>query len=249
MRSIMSFFKRIGLLWIVLLWPAVVFGNEIYITQIGDTLDLDITQDGQDNQIGDASGDAEFEGDDMTFAITQTGNLNTIVADINGNTYTGTWTITGNSNAIDLVCDTAGTNCETVTLNIAVVGNDQSFDIDIGGTSDSQNTTVEFDVTGDGNVFETTIDGVSASIDITVDSSNSVAATAGTDGTLTANATTGSTFDISQSGDGDTNGHSITLDVTGGGSSYNITQSGIYDNLVDGTFSGDGQDVDITQTD
>ena len=239
MRSIMSFFKRIALVWIVLLWPAAIFGNEIYITQIGDTLDLDITQDGQNNQIGDASGDAEFEGDDMTFAITQTGNLNTIVADINGNTYTGTWTITGNSNAIDLVCDTAGNNCETVTLNI----------IDIGGTNDSQNTTVEFDVTGDGNVFETTIDGVSASIDITVDSSTSAAATAGTDGTLTANATTGSTFDISQSGDGDTNGHSITLDVTGGGSSYNITQSGIYDNLVDGTFSGDGQDVDITQTD
>ena len=86
MRSIMSFFKRIALVWIVLLWPAAIFGNEIYITQIGDTLDLDITQDGQDNQIGDASGDAEFEGDDMTFAITQTGNLNTIVADINGNT-------------------------------------------------------------------------------------------------------------------------------------------------------------------
>ena len=138
----MSFFKRIALVWIVLLWPAAIFGNEIYITQIGDTLDLDITQDGQNNQIGDASGDAEFEGDDMTFAITQTGNLNTIVADINGNTYTGTWTITGNSNAIDLVCDTAGNNCETVTLNITGVGDDQSFDIDIGGTNYSQNTTI-----------------------------------------------------------------------------------------------------------
>ena len=27
--------------------------NDIYITQVGDTLDLDITQDGQNNEFGD----------------------------------------------------------------------------------------------------------------------------------------------------------------------------------------------------
>jgi len=68
--------------------------NEIYIEQIGDSLDLDITQDGQDNEFGDSTTDALLDGDDMTFAITQTGNTNTIDAKIKGNNYTGTWTFT-----------------------------------------------------------------------------------------------------------------------------------------------------------
>ena len=41
----------------------------------------------------------------------------------------------------------------------------------------------------------------------------------------------------------------MTLDVTGGGSSYTIDQSGIYDNTVNADFDGDNQDVDITQSD
>ena len=41
----------------------------------------------------------------------------------------------------------------------------------------------------------------------------------------------------------------VTLDVTGGGSSYTIDQSGIYDNTVNADFDGDNQDVDITQSD
>ena len=99
------------------------YANEIYITQIGDTLDLDITQDGTDNEFGDSTTDVTLDGDDMTFSITQTGNSNVIDAVIKGNTYTGTWTFTGNNNTVDLKCDdTSGTNCENVTLNIATVG-------------------------------------------------------------------------------------------------------------------------------
>ena len=41
----------------------------------------------------------------------------------------------------------------------------------------------------------------------------------------------------------------INLNITGGGSTYDITQSGVKDNTVDATFSGDSQDVDITQSD
>tara|TARA_R110000868_G_scaffold4177_4_gene25961 strand:- start:1508 stop:2233 length:726 start_codon:yes stop_codon:yes gene_type:complete len=240
---------RLFVLTIALLWGGLAIANEIYITQIGDSLDLDISQDGQDNQIGTSVADADFGGDDMTFDITQTGSLNTIAAVINGNNYTGTWVFTGSGNSVDLQCDANGVNCETVTLNMSVIGDDQVFDIDIGGVQAATGTVANFTVTGDGNVFESTIDGVNAVLTVTVDSSNSLASTAGTDGTLTAAAVTGSTFDISQTGDGDSAGHSIILDVTGGGSSYNITQSGIYDNAIDADFTGDAQDVDITQTD
>mgnify|MGYP003670103745 FL=1 len=74
------------------------FANDIYITQSGDNLDLDITQDGQDNEFGDSSADAQLTGDSMTFSITQIGTQNTIDAIIEGNNYTGTWVFTGDYN-------------------------------------------------------------------------------------------------------------------------------------------------------
>ena len=57
--------------------------NDIYITQSGDTLDLDITQDGQNNVIGTSTTDVELTGDSMTLTITQTGNSNVAAIDIN----------------------------------------------------------------------------------------------------------------------------------------------------------------------
>ena len=42
---------------IMLLSASIVSANEIYIEQVGDTLDLDITQDGQNNKVGTSSQD------------------------------------------------------------------------------------------------------------------------------------------------------------------------------------------------
>ena len=112
-----------GLLLFFFIIATPALANDIYIEQVGDSLDLDITQDGQNNVIGTSTTDVNLDGDSMTFSITQTGDLNTIVADIQGTSYTGTWAFTGDSNAVDLSCDsTSGTNCENVTLNIATVG-------------------------------------------------------------------------------------------------------------------------------
>ena len=69
--------------------------NDIYIEQVGDTLDLDITQDGTDNVIGTSTTDVNLDGDSNDIPITQTGDMNTIVADIQGTSYTGTWQFTG----------------------------------------------------------------------------------------------------------------------------------------------------------
>lgn len=94
------------------------FANEIYINQIGDTLDLDIVQDGQDNTIGTATTDMTLSGDDMTFSITQTGNYNSIAATIKGSTYTGTWSFTGDNNAVDLQCSSAGAHVTGCLANL-----------------------------------------------------------------------------------------------------------------------------------
>jgi len=240
------------LLVLILILPfsVTVNANEIYITQIGDTLDLDITQDGQDNEVGDSVTDASFTGDDMTFDITQTGNTNIVDAVINGNTYTGTWVFTGNSNTVDLLCSSiAGVNCENVTLNITTTGDTNEYVMRIGETADADSAQIDFIVTGDGNVLITSVDGTKATVNVTVDNSATGSAATTSDSTTTYTTSGGGVLvEIDQDGNG-TTGHSVTLDITGGGSNYKITQSGVNDNVVNGTFTGDAQDVDITQTD
>jgi len=61
--------------------------------------------------------------------------------------------------------------------------------------------------------------------------------------------TVGNTATYSITGDGDLNGHSLTHSHTGDGGIINITQSGINDNVINLTTSGDNHTIDITQTD
>jgi hypothetical protein len=235
--------NKLTIILFTLLFGVNVYANDIYIDQVGDSLDLDIVQDGQNNKIGTALVDADFDGDNMTFSITQTGNTNEITADIQGNTYTGTWVFTGNSNTVDLLCDSsANGNCETVTLNITNTGDSNAYTINIGETGDAENATIAFTVTGDNSVINTDVDGTNSDITVVMNNSASLA-------TTSANSDEGNQLDLTQTGNGDSAGHSITLNITGGGSTYTVTQSGIYDNKVDATFNGDSQDVDITQRD
>jgi hypothetical protein len=237
-------FSYITVLFVSMLFflsPA--YANDIYIQQSGDNLDLDITQDGQNNVVGTSSTDVTLAGDDMTFAITQTGNTNTIAAVIKGDTYTGTWAFTGNTNTVDLLCSSAATGkCDTVTLNITTTGDDNDYTIKIGESADSDNAVVNFTVTGDNNILTPTINGKSAALTVTLNNASSLSTNsdAGDEGVA---------ITTTQTGDGDVNGHGITLDVTGGGGKIDITQSGIYDNTVDLTIAGDDFDVDISQTD
>lgn len=216
--------------------------NEIYIEQVGDTLDLDITQDGQDNKVGTSSQDVVLgstgnDSDTMTFNITQTGDSNAITAQILGTTYTGTWSFTGDSNTVDLLCSSAAAgNCETVTLNITAVGDSQDYTINVGESADADNLVANFTVTDDGTVITTDVDGESAVVTLTVNSNSSVVNTV-------------NTIDIDIAGDGDVNGHTQIISVKGKGNSVSVDQSGIYDNTVNLDLTGDNGDVDITQSD
>ena len=107
------------------LMVSTVYANDIYVTQSGATLDLDILQDGQNNTIGSSTTSSSVIGATTNFDIKQVGNSNVITFDINGAIYTGTWDITGNSNNIDFNCDSTGNNssCGTATANITWTGN------------------------------------------------------------------------------------------------------------------------------
>ena len=218
------------------------FANDIYIAQVGDDLDLDIVQDGQNNEIGTSLqdvvlGSAGNASDDMTFSITQTGNLNKITAKILGNDYTGTWTFTGSNNEVDLLCSSAAAGkCATVTLNIAATGDDQDYTINIGETADADGATINFTVTDDDNIITTDVDGTSAAITVVINANSSTAAT-------------DSTLDIDVAGDGDVNGHTINFNASGRGHIVKFDQSGVYDNTIDLTTSGDNHNINITQSD
>lgn len=217
-------------------------GNDIYIAQVGDSLDLDIVQDGENNTIGTSSqdvvlGSAGNASDSMTFSITQTGDNNDITAQILGTTYTGTWTFTGDGNDVDLLCSSsAAGNCESVTLNIAGTGNSQDYTINIGETADADGATINFTVVDDGTIITTDIDGTSAAVTVNVNSNSSLVNTA-------------NTVDIDIAGNGDINGHGITLDAKGKGNHFTLNQSGTNDNIIDLTTVGDNADIDITQSD
>ena len=219
---------------IVMLFALPVMANDIYVTQSGATLDLDITQDGQNNTVGNSTTASTVTGANTTIDIDQVGNSNVLKFDVNGATFTGTFNVTGNSNDIDFNCDSAGNNssCATATASIVWVGNSNDLDIDIGETADAANATVS--ITGssgsDSNVVAATIDGTSAIL------------------TLTVNGDTNN-YLIDINGDGDVNGHTLIQSHTGSIADVDITQSGVYDNMITLTTSGDNHDIDISQTD
>jgi hypothetical protein len=210
------------IIMILMLFALPVMANDIYVTQSGATLDLDITQDGQNNTVGNSTTSSSVIGATTTIDIDQVGNSNVLMFDVNGATFTGTFSTTGNSNDIEFNCDSEGNNssCATATASIVWAGNSNDLDIDIGETADAANATVN--ITGasgsDSNVVAATIDGTSAIL-------------------------------IDINGDGDVNGHTLVHSHTGSIADVDITQSGVYDNIINLTTSGDNHDIDISQDD
>ena len=153
---------------------------------------------------------------------------------INGASFTGTFDVTGSSNDIDFNCDTGGSNssCGTVTASITMVGDSNDVDLDIGLTSDASNSTATITSAGsdDSNTIAATIDGTSAILTITVDGDTN-------------------NWLIDIDGNGDVNGHTLIMSHTGGIADVDIVQSGVNDNMINLTTSGDNADIDISQTD
>jgi len=220
-------------LFAIMLLMTPVMANDIYIQQSGDNLDLDITQDGQNNVAGDSSTAMSLTGDSMTFSISQVGDGNVIEATINGTTYTGNINLTGGLNTVDLDC--AASNCDTVSMSIDVTGDSADVTVDLGSTADASDYVGTIDITSAATeTFTLTVNAAAADADIDItNSSGSV----------------GNTSTYTQTGDGDVNGHSLTHSHTGDGGVISMSQSGIYDNKIDVTTSGDNAEINITQTD
>ena len=226
--------KIINYIMFVMLMAIPVSANDIYVTQSGASLTLDVLQDGQNNTIGNSTTASTSTGASTNLNIDQVGNSNIITYQINGASYTGVINLQGNSNNVDLNCDSTGNNssCGTANAVINFTGNSNDIDLDIGQTSAA--TSADVDIVGqtgsDSNIVAATVDGTSAILTITIngDSNNYL-------------------LDID--GNGDINGHTLVHSHTGGLDDVDITQSGINDNFINLTTSGDSHNIDIIQRD
>jgi hypothetical protein len=210
------------------------YSNDIYVTQSGNALDLDITQDGENNTVGNSTTASASAGATTILNIDQIGDSNVITYQIAGATYTGVINLVGNSNNVDLNCDSGGSNssCGTANAVINFTGSSNDIDLDIGQTSSAN--TADVDLVGqsgsDSNVIAATVDGNSAVLTITVNGDTN-------------------NYLIDIDGNGDANGHTLIHSHTGGIADVDIIQSGVNDNMITLTTSGDNADIDISQTD
>ena len=210
------------------------YANDIYVTQSGDSLDLDITQDGSNNTVGNSTTASASAGATTILNIDQVGKSNVITYQIAGATYTGVINLVGNSNNVDLNCDSGGSNssCGTANAVINFTGSSNDIDLDIGQTSSAN--TADVDIVGqsgsDSNVVAATVDGNSAILTITVNGDTN-------------------NYLIDIDGNGDSVGHTLIHSHTGGIADVDIIQSGVNDNMITLTTSGDNADIDISQTD
>jgi len=226
-------YKLISIVMLMLM-TSLSYANDIYVTQSGATLDLDITQDGSNNTVGNSTTASTSTGATTTLNIDQIGNSNVITYQIAGATYTGVINLVGNSNNVDLNCDSGGSNssCGTANAVINFTGNSNDIDLDIGQTSSA--TSIDADIVGqsgsDSNVVAATVDGNSAILRITVNGDTN-------------------NYLIDIDGNGDAVGHTLIHSHTGGIADVDIVQSGVNDNMITLTTSGDNHDIDISQTD
>ena len=226
-------YKIISIVMLMLM-TSLSYANDIYVTQSGATLDLDITQDGSNNTVGNSTTASTSTGATTTLDIDQIGSSNVITYQINGATYTGVINLVGNSNNVDLNCDSGGSNssCGTANAVINFTGNSNDIDLDIGQTSSA--TSIDADIVGqsgsDSNVVAATVDGNSAILRITINGDTN-------------------NYLIDIDGNGDAVGHTLIHTHTGGIADVDIIQSGVNDNMITLTTSGDNHDIDISQTD
>ena len=222
------------IMFVMLMVITPLFANDIYVTQSGASLTLDILQDGENNTIGNSTTSSASTGATTNLNIDQVGNSNVITYQINGATYTGVINLAGNSNNVDLNCDSTNGNssCGSVNAVVNFTGNSNDIDLDIGQTSSA--TGADVDLVGnsgtDSTVLAATVDGNSVVLTITVngDSNNYL-------------------LDID--GNGDINGHTLVHSHTGTLADVDITQSGVNDNIINLTTSGDSHNIDIIQRD
>ena len=201
---------------------AVATTNKVYIDQSGGSVNVNITQTGTANVIGNSSDPIYLRGDNQSVIGIQTGNGNQLYMGIVSDTGAqGIATVTvrqiGDLNTADIRCGTLQTDsiCNQLDMNIRFTGDSNSLVFHGSG----ENIRNSMDINGDNNTF--TIDALSPNATQTV-------------------LVTGdyNNFNISQTGQGGTFGHSLYANLTGSLNTVTTQQYGASETVINLTAVG-----------
>ena len=186
----------------LLLYSHASFANDIFITQSGDGLIMDIEQDGEDHVVKPKTTTSKIDGDDVVVVIRQTKHNNVIEYD----------QITGDSNQIGLFqgeniygWEQSGTHGNNNNISINVEGKENT----VGHQQLHNYHDVNTDIQSDGNTVWTNQQNYGAkSIDLTINNDNN-------------------DVDIDQRNGNTSTSHSATVDLDGSyGTTLDVNQSG-----------------------
>ena len=183
--------------------------NQIYLTQSGNGIDLDIVQDGDNNLIigTDLTSAGSIQGDNNEITLTQKNNGNVLGIDVNGaSNDVDIWQDTEQNAIVDITGASNTLDLEQLHLN-----NNGSHYSKVTVNGNSNSLTIDQKETGDKILF------------LDVDSSNNVQVDQkGTgDHYLNIILTDSHTLDITQDGSGD---HDAHINLSGNNTSITLTQ-------------------------
>ena len=186
--------------------------NSVYIDQVGNNSNIDVTQSGTDNTLGNNTTKSVFYGDSQGVTISQIGNSNNSVINIQGVGITLSSQVQGNNNTVNATCGQTGGLCNNAAITASAVGDNNTINV-----TGSAKSIVGASITGSGNTANV------SSITTNLNGSNATVTQTGGD----ANHVT-----VTQNGPAGLNGFQATVDITGGGNIVGVTQGGTIDSTV-----------------
>ena len=195
--------------------------NTIYMDQLGDGAVIGVTQTGSSNNLGTPASRSSFSGTNNTVSIQQIGNQNNQLINVTGDGVTLNSTITGNTNQVDIDCQ----SCTASTLTTTVTGNGNLVTI----TNENLNNTA-LTIESDNN---------------TVTMTNNTSSVAGVNNVVNISGGNGNQLTVDQTGVASTLGHKLDLAVVGALNNINIGQGGAVDSKVNSTINGSSNTVTI----
>lgn len=200
--------------------------NSVYIDQVGSNSVINMTQTGSNNKLGDETQASILSGNNQVVAITQIGANNIGSFNIQGGGANVTSNVTGNLNTVTANCGTSGTtSCTDTVIESNATGGGNTLTTSVGGKS-----TAKINVTGDSNIAN-----ITSTTSNMAGSRAEIVSTGGNSNNLT----------ISQDGPAGLNGFSAKIDVTGGGNTIGVTQTGTVDSTVNVKSVGSNNNITI----
>ncbi len=223
--------RLLPLLFVGFLWS----DNEIYVDQVGTSLDLTIEQLGSSNIVGGLNATSgsmtalDLDGNTQDIIINQIGDNNLFRGDIASDTFTMLADFDGDGNSFTIQIDPTDTyGADSTNLNIDVDGSSNTFSLD-QATSDLAGTLdLDWIIQGDSNqlTFDIDTDQATSYVDIDGDSNQ-----------------------VTYDGDGYASTY-FYLDQTGNSRTFNVDQqSTLASDWLKITSSGNNGTVCVVQSD